>query len=94
MLKDVRFALPPFDARYARKLVDGLRLRPLLDGVRGRAAADIDGFCRYAARFSAMVHALRDDIREVDINPVIVGTTGCMAVDALVVAARSRSGKS
>lgn len=93
VLKDVRFALPPFDARYARKLVDGLRLRPLLDGVRGRAAADIDGFCRYAARFSAMVHALRDDIREVDINPVIVGTTGCMAVDALVVAARSRSSK-
>jgi succinyl-CoA synthetase beta subunit len=34
-----------------------------------------------------MVHALRDDLDEIDINPLIVTAGGCIAVDALVVAA-------
>jgi len=91
VLQDVCFALPPFDARHVQRLVDGLRLRRLLDGVRGGRAADIDAFCDYAARFSGMVDALRDVIREVDVNPVIVGGSGCMAVDALVVGTNTRS---
>ena len=38
-----------------------------------------------ASRFSAMVYALRDVIAETDVNPVIVGTDGAVAVDALIV---------
>jgi hypothetical protein len=84
VLKDATFALPPFDAAYARRKVDGLRLRPLLDGQRGRPPHAIDAFCNMAARFSALVHALRDGIGEIDINPVIVGQERCTAVDALI----------
>jgi hypothetical protein len=32
-----------------------------------------------------MVHAMRNEIREIDINPLIVGENSCVAVDALVV---------
>jgi acyl-CoA synthetase (NDP forming) len=85
-LHDVVFALPPFTAQHARRCVDRLTLRPLLDGKRGAAAADIDAFCETAAAFSAMVDALRDDIREIDVNPVIVHASGCTVVDALVIA--------
>jgi len=94
VLKDARFALPPFDARQARSLVDRLRLRQLLDGARGQPAADVDAFCHYASRFSAMVDALRDVIREFDVNPVIAGSTGCTAVDALVVGTNVRNKQS
>ena len=89
VLQDVVFAMPPFDSDAARRKVDQLRMRPLLDGRRGKAAFDIGAFCDAAARFSAMVYALRGELREVDINPLLVTTHGCAAVDALVV---SRSG--
>jgi len=86
VLQDVAFALPPFDATHARRCLDRLAQRPLLDGVRGRPAAAIDLYCQAAARFSAVVGALGDSIDEIDLNPVIVTDTICIAVDALVVA--------
>ena len=85
VLGDVVFALPPFTAEYARKRLDELKLTPLLRGFRGAPAADIDAFCEVAARFSVMVDALRDEIEELDVNPVIVGTEQSIAVEALVV---------
>lgn len=85
VLKDVAFALPPFDKQYARRRMDELQLRPLLDGPRGMPACNVDAFAEQAALFSAVVYELRDDIEEIDVNPVIVGATGCVAVDALVV---------
>jgi acyl-CoA synthetase (NDP forming) len=85
VVKDVSFLMPPFDADCARRHVDRLRLRPLLDGVRGAPPADTERFCEMAARFSVMVHALKDELRELDVNPVIVGRSHCIAVDALVV---------
>lgn len=84
-IRDVQFALPPFDAAHARRCVDRMQLRPLLDGVRGSPAADIGGFCEAASHFSAMAHALRDVLAEVDVNPLIVNETAAIAVDALVV---------
>ncbi len=85
VLKDVVLVRPPFDAAWARAALDRLRLRPLLDGLRGQPAADIQAFAAMAAKLSAMTHALADVIAEIDVNPVIVGPWGCMAVDALIV---------
>jgi acyl-CoA synthetase (NDP forming) len=84
-VNDVAYALPPFDAQTAQRLVDSLRMRPLLEGQRGQAAPALDAFCEAAARFSVMVADFGDAIREIDLNPVIVGSRGCVAVDALVV---------
>jgi acyl-CoA synthetase (NDP forming) len=84
-LKDVTFALPPFCPAHARRCVDRLQLRPMLDGQRGQPPADIDAFCDTAARFSAMIDALRHMLTEVDVNPIIVHESGCTIVDALVV---------
>ncbi len=84
VLDDVVFALPPFDAGTARRLVDRLRLRPLLDGVRGRPPGDLDSFCRAAANFSALAAHLGDRLESLDVNPVLVRPAGCVAVDAHV----------
>jgi acyl-CoA synthetase (NDP forming) len=84
LLRDVRCALPPFDAPAARRIVDGLRLRPLLEGQRGGAPVDIDAYCTAAARLSALAVAIGDGIEEIDVNPIIVHPQGCTGVDALV----------
>jgi acyl-CoA synthetase (NDP forming) len=85
LIKDVRFALPPFDPQTAERLLSGLKMRKLLDGARGAEAADVLAYCDMAAKFSDMVHAMRETIQEIDINPVIVTATGATAVDALIV---------
>jgi hypothetical protein len=85
LLKDREFALPPFDAAWARRLVDRLKMRPLLDGKRGAPPADIGAVAEALARFSAMIADLRGLLAEVDVNPLVAGPAGCVALDALVV---------
>ena len=89
ILKDIAFALPPFSASEAKRLIMGLKLAPLLNGQRGAAAADVDAFATAAANFSAMVHALGDHLEEIDLNPVKVMEKGCIALDALIVPAQN-----
>jgi acyl-CoA synthetase (NDP forming) len=84
-LNDVAYALPPFDAATARRLLDSLKLQPLLAGGKRRPAPASDAFCETAARFSILVAGLADVLAEIDINPIIVHEDGCVAVDALVV---------
>jgi acyl-CoA synthetase (NDP forming) len=92
VLGDVVFALPPFDAECARRRLNELKLESLLQGVRGMPPADISAFCTMAASFSAMVDALRHELQEVDINPVIAGAEQCIAVDALIIGRANKNG--
>jgi hypothetical protein len=87
-IRDVAYALPPFNRSTARRLVDSLRHRPLLDSLRDRPALDVDAFCLAAERFSLLAAELGDVLTEIDVNPVIVHPDGCIAVDALVVGRR------
>jgi hypothetical protein len=85
IMKDVCAILPPFGPDVARREIEKLKIRPLLDAARGRPAVDIDALAETLSRFSALVFALRDSVKEIDVNPLIVGPDGCIAVDALVV---------
>jgi acyl-CoA synthetase (NDP forming) len=85
IMKDVRAIVPPFGLDVARREIDKLKIRPLLDGARGRSAVDIDALAEALSRFSALAVALGDCIAEIDVNPLIAGPDGCIAVDALVV---------
>lgn len=91
VLRDVVTALPPFDKRYARRRIDELKMRALLDGQRANPPSDVDAFCDLAARFSGLVHELRDDLEEIDVNPVIVTNDYCIAVDALIAGRHAKS---
>lgn len=87
VLRDVRFALAPFDEAEARRLIDGLRGRALLDGVRGAPASDIDAMARLLARLSSFAAAHADTLETIDLNPVLVRPEGqgAVALDALLV---------
>jgi hypothetical protein len=89
VLNDRRLALPPLDAARARRLIDRLKVRRLLDGVRGQAPADVDKLADAVVALSWLAHDLGERIEALDANPVVAGVDGCVAVDALVIPARS-----
>jgi acetyltransferase len=88
ILADVVIRIPPICAAEARRALEGLKGAKVLSGVRGAPPADIDAFADVAARLSWLAYDLRDDIAEMDLNPVVVlpKGRGAFAVDALVVA--------
>lgn len=86
--RDTRIALAPVSEEEAEQMVRSLKSAPLLDGWRGAPAVDV----RAAARVVAAVSRLLTECPEVveaEINPLRVGPTGAMAVDALVLASEA-----
>ena len=81
--RDTRIALAPVTEDEAERMLRSLKSAPLFDGWRGAPAVDV----RAAARVVAAVSRLlveRPDIVEAEVNPLRVGPTGAVAVDALV----------
>jgi acetate---CoA ligase (ADP-forming) len=88
VLRDRRFVLSPVDARTARSALDRLAVRSLLDGAGGSgAAADPDEVAGAVVALSGLAADLGDLLLAVDVNPLVAGPDGCVAVDALVVRA-------
>ncbi|RZL84526.1 MAG: CoA-binding protein [Rhodococcus sp. (in: high G+C Gram-positive bacteria)] len=85
LLRDVSTQLAPVTVDTARRAIESLRLHKILTGLRGDPGYDIDALVDAVARFSEMVGDLADVLTEVDVNPLIVGRTGAIAADALVV---------
>jgi acyl-CoA synthetase (NDP forming) len=76
--------LPRVDKERARRALDSLQIRPLLDGFRGGDPVDVDALAELIARFSELATDGAGLIGSIDINPVIAGPGGSVAVDALM----------
>jgi len=85
ILADKAVALAPFGPGEARELIAELRISRLLAGARGARPADMTALCAALSRFSAIVASLADRVAEIDVNPLIAGPQGVVAVDALIV---------
>ena len=83
VLKDVVMRPAPIDAQTGREMIEELRGGAILRGVRGMPPADVDGFVDLLVKVS-QVAAARPDIREMDLNPVIVYSQGLTAADARI----------
>ena len=84
LLHDRVLAMPPVDLAAAHRLIDRLQMRPVLDGVRGAAPSDVAALAHAISRLSVLAADLGHLVSAVDVNPVIVGANGCLAVDVLV----------
>ena len=82
-------ALPPVDAALASRLIGQLRVARLLAGVRGQPPADLAAVAAAVASLSAIALDLGSQLAALDINPLICGPSGVIAVDALAVRATS-----
>ena len=82
---DVTFRVPPFDEGEARRALLELKGYKLLQGVRGQKPADIEALVDTVMKVQRLAMDLAGDIRELDINPLVVRPRGAVALDALVV---------
>jgi acetyltransferase len=83
-LRDVSFRIAPLSRRDAREMIEEIKGYRVLQGIRGREPADVDAIVDAILRVSRLVEDHRDEIEELDINPLRVFPTGAKAVDALV----------
>ena len=67
-----------------RGAIESLQFAPTLKGWRGQPAADLGALVSVVLKVQEFVLAHRDTLHELDINPVIAGSTGACAVDAMV----------
>jgi len=86
VLADRSLGLPPLDHERAAAMLSRLRVRPLLDGVRGGPAVDVTQVTDVVVALSTLALELGDDLAALDINPLVCGPAGVVAVDALAVA--------
>lgn len=89
--RDVAHALAPVTAATARALLTSLRCWPLLAGHRGAPPADVDAAVDAVVRIGQA--ALVGGLRELEVNPVVVGTSGAVAVDVLLDRAAPQEGR-
>lgn len=84
VLRDVARSLVPISPQRARSLLESLRCYPLLTGHRGGPPLDIDAAVEVICRVSELADDLSDVIKELDVNPVLLGPSGATAADALI----------
>jgi acetyl-CoA synthetase (ADP-forming) len=84
LLKEFVVAPVPVSVEAARDMLGRLKVHALLQGIRGRPPLDVDAVVDAVVRLSWLAHDLRDRLRELDINPLIVRRLGegCVVVDA------------
>lgn len=83
VLKDVSFYLAPVTANEAKQMLRSTKTYQMLEGFRGDEGVDIDALAEAIQRLSQLVTEF-PQIKELDINPFLVGPAGTtpIAVDA------------
>ncbi|MEQ1669581.1 MAG: bifunctional acetate--CoA ligase family protein/GNAT family N-acetyltransferase [Hyphomicrobium sp.] len=83
VMADTALALPPIDDVLARHMIAETRIARLLAGYRDRPPAKISAIVDTLVRISNLV-VQNPEIRELDINPLIVDEHGAIAIDARI----------
>ncbi|MBN1832103.1 MAG: acetate--CoA ligase family protein [Deltaproteobacteria bacterium] len=81
VMKDVSFNLAPITKDEAMQMLEATRSYEYLSGIRGQTAVDIESVAIALQRMSQLVTDF-PQIKEMDINPFIVGTMGVQSVAA------------
>ena len=84
LMNDHAMELPPLNQFLARRLIERSRVHETLGAWRGAPAVDMAALEQVLLRVSEMVCEL-PQLREMDINPIIVDEHGAIAVDARIV---------
>jgi len=90
LLRDVVYRPAPVSAVEAESMLSQLKAAPLLRGFRGAATADVGSLCHLIEQVSLLAARLRNEVAEIELNPVLVHPQGqgVTIVDALVVPKR------
>ena len=91
LFRDVIYRPAPVSATEASTMLAELKAAPLLSGFRGAAKTDIPALSQLIAKISVLATQAREEIAEIELNPVLVHPQGqgVTIVDALVVRKRA-----
>ncbi len=92
VFRDTSIELAPIDKKTAMKMLQSLRGASLLMGFRGHEGADVEKIASCLIGISNLMME-REDISEIDINPLIATSERAVAVDALIRLNGSPAGK-
>jgi len=92
LIGDHCLGFPPLNERLARRMLESLRIWPLLKGYRGHPPLNIEGLIEALIRLSYLA-ADYPEIKELDINPLLVNPDKVTALDARIVVNREFIGK-
>ncbi len=92
VLHDTAMRLAPIDRDEARSMMAELRAAPLLHGARGTPVSDIDAIADLLVRLSELAVS-RDEIMEIDLNPIVAYEQGIAVLDARILLAPGGSTK-
>jgi len=87
VFKDIAYRVAPVSETQANDMLNELKAIKMLDGVRGMAPRDRDAVVNAIIRLSWFAHDFKDQIAELDVNPLMVHghSSGATVVDALIV---------
>jgi acetyltransferase len=88
VFEDTTCRLAPFDERTAGEMIDELQCGRILAGARGKPKLDTAAVARALAALSRFAWEQRENIAEIDINPLFALPAGVVAADALIVGKR------
>ena len=86
VVNDKAIALPPLDLKLASDLIGRTRVSRLLGAYRDVPAADAGAIAGTLVKLSQMAADIAE-IRELDLNPVLAGADGVIALDARIAVA-------
>ena len=84
LVRDTQTLLLPCDRDSVARALDTLKLSRLLEGYRGRPPGDRQAALEAVLALADFAQARRDEILEVEINPLMILSKGALAVDALL----------
>jgi len=84
ILKDVTFRIAPVTEDEAREMITEVKAYPLLKGYRNMPLADIEAIVKILLNTSRLVME-HQEIKELDLNPIIVYEKGAKTVDARII---------
>jgi acetyl-CoA synthetase (ADP-forming) len=84
ILKDVTFRVAPILKEDASEMINEIKAYPLLKGYRNTPPADIDALTMLLVNTSGLIME-NPEIKELDLNPVIVYERGLKVVDARII---------
>ncbi len=84
VFKDVTFAFPPLTLLEIKKMVNGLKSSSIFAGTRGQQAIDQESLISAIARL-AQLSSDFPEIKELDINPLLLSASGAKVLDARIV---------
>ena len=90
IVPDISLELPPLNALLARRLMARTRVWQLLQGFRGRPAVNVEAVVEVLIRLGQLA-ADHPEIRELDLNPLLVDAVGVVALDARLRVAPAQS---